>query len=344
MPKHTADNIRYSWQLLRAGPLKLDGGSMFGVVPRVVWTRTVTPDDKNRIELTHNCLLLTSESPDPRLGRPRRILIEAGTGDKLDEKMTKVFGLDPSRAAHHLVAGAGLDPGEIDQVIVSHLHFDHAGGLTRRCEPGETPDWSADADGAPGDASGDSPDVRLAFPRAEVVVQEREWRDALANDAVMTKTYYRDHLLPLGLPLPDGSPRVRTLAAPAPFAQGEHPPRSALPETTADQRTVEAAPGVGAFLVPGHTWGQQAVTFTDTEDRRIVFTPDVLPTAWHTGAAYSLAYDVEPYSSMLSKRWLLTEAERHGWHLLLDHEPADPLRRVAKNAKAWYTLEPAGGA
>ncbi|MBL4591020.1 MAG: hypothetical protein JKY96_03570, partial [Phycisphaerales bacterium] len=86
--------MRYKVTLLRAGRLLLDGGGMFGLIPKVVWERSIQCDDKNRIEVMHNCLLLESVEPDQMLGRPRRILIEAGTGDKLDEKMSKIFGLD----------------------------------------------------------------------------------------------------------------------------------------------------------------------------------------------------------------------------------------------------------
>jgi glyoxylase-like metal-dependent hydrolase (beta-lactamase superfamily II) len=102
----------------------------------------------------------------------------------------------------------------------------------------------------------------------------------------------------------------------------------------------EPVPGVKVFLTPGHTWGQQAVGFTDEQGRFIVFTPDVMPTAAHLGAAYSLAYDVEPYTSMLSRRWLLEAAAAGGWILVLDHEPGDPIRRVIRNDKGWFDLQP----
>ncbi len=323
--------MRYTWKLLDAGRLLLDGGSMFGVIPRVVWTKHATPDEQNRIEVRHNCLLLESEGIDAELGRARRVLIEAGTGDKLDEKMSKIFGLD-GRTVESAVITAGIDPAEIDHVIVSHLHFDHAGGLTRRPRPGEAPHWSAPTSR---DASGDCPDVVRTFPNAEVIVQRREWDDALANTAVMTRTYYRDHLLPfVGL---EGT-QLRLVDSPPAFAPGTVPSRDAVPAGTLDARTTEVASGIGVFGVPGHTWGQQAVRFTDVDGQTVVFVPDVLPSRWHSGAAYSLAYDVEPYTSMLSKRWLLTEAAQGQWTLVLDHEPRSPICRSVSNGKGWFEL------
>lgn len=325
-------DLRYRWRLLNAGRLLLDGGSMFGLVPRVVWTRTVTPDEQNRIELTHNCLLLESEEPDPDLGRPRRVLIESGTGDKLDEKMRKIFGLE-DRTVENAVTEAGIDPAEIDAAIVSHLHFDHAGGLTRRTRPGETPDWVA----GPGEASGDAADVKLTFPNARVWCQAREWRDALANSSVMTRTYYRDHLLPI-------EPMLRLVESPPPFPPGLVPERDQLPRGPVELRRTPTEPGIWVILTPGHTWGQQAIGFTDTSGRTVVFTPDVMPTVWHAGAAYSLAYDVEPYTSMLTRRWLLDAAAKHNWLLVLDHEPATPLVTVEPDGKGWYRLTPAHAA
>lgn len=329
----TMSDPRYRCTLLRAGRILLDGGGMFGIIPRVVWTRTTTPDDANRVELHHNCLYLEGVDPDPALGRPRRVVIETGTGDKLDAKMASIFGLD-GRTVHSALDAIGVDPASIDDVIVSHLHFDHAGGLTRRCRAGETPDWTP-AD--PRDASGDAGGVVRTFPNARVHVQAAEWRDALANDAVMTRTYYRDHLEPI-------EPQVVLHDAPRPFpvySGGGKPHRNERPRTPIEHRCVEVVPGVRVFLVPGHTWGQQAALFAEAGGREICFVPDVMPTAWHLGQVYSLAYDVEPYTSMVSKGWLLEDAARRGWTLCLDHEPGEPFFTVRQTERGWFDLVPA---
>lgn len=329
----------YRWQLLRAGRFLLDGGGMFGLIPKVVWSKAATPDDKNRIELAHNCLLLESTLPDPMLGRPRRVLIEAGTGDKLDEKMAKIFGLD-GRTVETCVTEAGVDCAEIDHTIVTHLHFDHAGGLTRLVREGEEPHWLINKDGV---SSGAHRAIRFTFPNAELIVQRREFVDARNNDSVMTKTYYKDHILPFedeSLTLPDGRARTRLVDSERPFPLNRKPSRDEMPKATLEQRMTEVVPGISVFLVPGHTWGQQAVHFTDHHGNKVVFTPDVMPTAWHAGQAYSLAYDVEPYTSMVTKGWFLKEAAERNWLLALDHEPTHPLQRVRPNDHGWYDLVP----
>jgi glyoxylase-like metal-dependent hydrolase (beta-lactamase superfamily II) len=324
----------YSWRLLRAGSFRLDGGSMFGLIPRVVWSRAVPPDERGRIPVQHNCLLLEAQGaqavgPDGKAG-PKFVLIEAGTGDKLDEKSREIFSLE-RRSIGDALDEIGRRPEEIGAVVTSHLHFDHSGGLTRLCRPGETPDWFGPASST----AGSRPDhgVKLTFPNATVYTQQREWSDALANKSVMTRTYFKDHLEPI-------RGRVKLVDSPRPFPSGYVPGREELPLTPVENRAtaLPGVPGVSVFLAPGHTWGQQAVMFRDAGGRTVVFTPDVMPTVHHVGAAYSLGYDVEPYTSMITRRWFLEAAAEHDWLLVLDHEPGNPCQRVKRNDKGWYDL------
>ncbi len=158
---------RWTWRLLRAGAFKLDAGAMFGLVPKPLWSRMVTPDERNRMPLNTNCLLLE--------GGGKRVLIEAGIGDKSSPKQREIYEMEDRSAAAALVE-IGVEPESIDSVIVSHLHFDHAGGLT-----------TLNRDGKP----------VPTFPRAEVISQRQEWEDALANKSTMHSTYLREHLDPV---------------------------------------------------------------------------------------------------------------------------------------------------
>ena len=136
---------------------RLDGGAMFGNCPRVVWERWAPPDEKHRIRLA--CRTLLVREPSGRI-----VLIEAGIGAFFDPKMRERFGVQ--EASHVLLdslAALGLGPEAIDVVILSHLHFDHAGGLLTAWEAGKTP--------------------RLAFPKARFLVGEEAWRRALAPHA-----------------------------------------------------------------------------------------------------------------------------------------------------------------
>lgn len=340
-------DARYAWTLLRAGTFKLDAGSMFGLVPKVVWQKAATSggaiDDKGRLIVSHNCLLLRrvdSNAAPVQSGEPKVILLECGSGDKLDSKMQGVFDLQPSaarpgrpRSIIDALQEVKVAPESVDAVVVSHLHFDHAGGLTRLCKPGETPTWPCPPNSDGGGGSSQTGGCVVTFPNAKIHVQQREWNDAIKNRSVMTKTYYPDHLWPI-------EDRLVLADSPRPFPSGYTPDRDEQPRTPVELRATLIAPGLSVFLTPGHTWGQQATMFRDAQGRTIVFCPDVMPTVHHVGAAYSLAYDVEPYTSMLSKRWLLAEAAEKGWILCLDHESGPPLVRVKDDGRGWFVLEP----
>lgn len=146
---------------------------MFGIIPRTMWSRWTTPDESNRIDLQTNCLLLRNGD--------RTVLVETGCGDKWTDKERAIYDLE-RRTVVDALREAGVDPEDVDLVIATHLHFDHAGGLTT-------------LDGEDPGASNASP--RPVFPNAEVIVQSGEWEDACANRSTMTRTYLASHLEPV---------------------------------------------------------------------------------------------------------------------------------------------------
>jgi glyoxylase-like metal-dependent hydrolase (beta-lactamase superfamily II) len=276
--------MEWTWRLLRNGTFWLDAGSMFGIIPRVVWSRWLTPDDRNRMPLQQNSLLLESGG--------KLVLIEAGVGDKFGAKERDIYTMD-QRAVHDALHEIDCDPADIDAVILTHLHFDHAGGLTR-LGPGGGP--------------------TLTFPNAEYIVQRREWEDAIANKSTMHKTYLRDHLTP------EVAERMR-------LVDGE----------------AEVLPGITVVPMPGHTWGQQAVVFQQPGAAGPhCFVPDVMPTRYHNRPTCNLSYDVEPYTSMLSRIELFERAGKEGWLLTLVHEHGDPHFRITLDGESgseWQLVE-----
>jgi glyoxylase-like metal-dependent hydrolase (beta-lactamase superfamily II) len=133
---------------------------------------------------------------------------------------------------------------------------------------------------------------------------------------------------------------VRLLDASPPFPPGHPPQRDELPPTRQRDREIEILPGIFGFAIPGHTWGQQAIRFIDAAGQSVVFSADLIPTAHHVGAAYNMAYDVEPFTSTVTRRWFLRAALEQNWLLVLDHEPTHPLQRVRADDRGWYTLIP----
>ena len=149
------------------GFFRLDGGAMFGVVPKPLWEKKTKADDRNRITLAMRPLLVRGV---------RTMLIDAGLGDKDDAKFHEIYGVDRSRNLDHTLAEAGLGPDDIDIVLASHLHFDHCGGFTYR------------------DAGGK---VRPKFPRAQYVVRRGEWEDATHPSERNRASYLADNFVPL---------------------------------------------------------------------------------------------------------------------------------------------------
>ena len=149
------------------GTFRLDGGSMFGVIPKTMWSEKAPPDERNRILLAMRPLVVRGA---------RTMIIDAGAGDKENEKFRDIYGLDRSRHLDHTLAEAGLAPEDIDIVLATHLHFDHAGGFTVR------------------DAGGR---LRPRFPRAQYVVRRGEWEDATHPNARTRASYLLDNYVPL---------------------------------------------------------------------------------------------------------------------------------------------------
>ena len=111
------------------GRFKLDGGAMFGVVPKVLWEKTNPADGKNRIDMALRSLLI--------IGNGKVILVDTGIGSKLNEKLMLIYGVDYSRySTGKSLEKMGLKPEDVTDVILTHLHFDHAGGATEADESG----------------------------------------------------------------------------------------------------------------------------------------------------------------------------------------------------------------
>ena len=156
---------------IQAGGQKLDGGAMFGVVPKPLWERRIPADERNRIPLGMRCLLVEHESG--------LVLVDTGVGNKEDAKFRDIYGIenagDPT-ALEDGVRAAGFAPEQVTLVINTHLHFDHAGGNT-----------TVDAAGT----------LRPSFPNARYVVQAGEYAYAQRANERTSASYFARNYVPL---------------------------------------------------------------------------------------------------------------------------------------------------
>lgn len=144
---------------------KIDGGAMYGVVPKIIWQKFNPPDHNNLVKLNINLLLIRADGEN--------ILVDAGIGDALSERQKKMFGVERSSALETELSELDLVPEDIHLVLLTHLHADHAGGVIKLEEDGRK---------------------LPRFPNARHVVQLKEWQEAMEPDERTSATYFTSNL------------------------------------------------------------------------------------------------------------------------------------------------------
>ncbi|MBM3804288.1 MAG: MBL fold metallo-hydrolase [Acidimicrobiia bacterium] len=178
----------YSVYLLDAGRLWLDGGAMFGVVPKALWSQAKPSDERNRIELSMKVLLLCLED--------RKILVDVGAGHTFPPKLEDIYGIDYRHATlKQSLAEHRLQAEDITDVILTHCHFDHMGGAAERVNGS----------------------LRLTFPNATHYVQASQWKWALNPSEKDRGSFIADTLEPL-----KQSDRLKTLPGECELFPGLH--------------------------------------------------------------------------------------------------------------------------
>ncbi|MGH9238974.1 MAG: MBL fold metallo-hydrolase, partial [Vicinamibacterales bacterium] len=152
---------------LHDGPFRLDGGAMFGVVPRPLWEKKAPPDDRHRIQLAMRPLLVEASWG--------RMLVDCGVGEKMSAKDRDIYALDRARTLDDALAAVTLSSESIEIALASHLHWDHFGGATARVDGG----------------------LRPRFPKAEYVIRAAEWEDATHPHERNRASYLQDDFVPL---------------------------------------------------------------------------------------------------------------------------------------------------
>jgi len=156
---------------IETGRFKLDGGAMFGVVPKTLWSRTIKPDEKNRIPMAMRCLLIKSDITG------KLYLIDTGIGTKFNEKMTKIYGVNHEHSSLlNSLAYHNFTPDDVTDIIFSHLHFDHCGGTTYY----------------------DNGEIKHRFPNAIYHVLQKHWETATQPNAREKASFLEPNINPIG--------------------------------------------------------------------------------------------------------------------------------------------------
>lgn len=155
------------------GEFKLDGGSMFGVVPKALWSKKIEPDDKNRIPMRGRCLLIESKQTD------RVYLVDNGCGTKFDEKNQSIYGIDRRETSlESSLDFHGFSFSDVTDLVFTHLHFDHCGGSTYYDESGI---------------------LQHAFPQSRYHVTRTHWKTANHPNVREKASFFKENIQPLGM-------------------------------------------------------------------------------------------------------------------------------------------------
>ncbi len=306
--------------LLSDGVSYWDGGGAFGLVPRPKWSALLPPDELNRVPQELRSVLI--EVAGAEGGRPARILVDCGVGDKPNDVIAAQYEVRrPNGTLIDDLARRGLQPGDIDIVILTHLHGDHAG-------------WATRIVGTPGD---DPLSCIPTFPNARYCVQRQEYLDATHANERTRNTYFPVNFLPLMrhgvLDLLDGpadiAPGVRVEPTPGHTAGHQSVVIESLSHLAIEP--LAQSPNDSMAKWPNDSIPQSAVVLGDLATYMIQFAR--LP--WLT------AYDVLPLVNIETKRrWQHWALERQAV-LISPHDTRIPVGRLVRTPRGFLEVESA---
>lgn len=269
--------------LFNDAPAYMDPGGLFGLVPRALWSRFYRPDERHLIRVASHNLLIRAAG--------RNIIVDTGFGNCLGDSQRRYLHIDERDGTHRGLAAIGKSASDIDIVIDTHLHDDHCGGNFRLAADGSR---------------------RPAFPKAEYLVQRREYEDATQLNERTRATYRRENYVPL---LESGQMRL---------LDGD----------------AEIAPGVSALVTPGHTPGHMSVRIKSA-GQHAAFLCDMASLAVHfERLAWMSAFDVEPLVTLETKRrWQAWALETRAL-LIFPHDAETPAGRLTHDERGRPAIEP----
>ncbi|HEX5466738.1 MAG TPA: MBL fold metallo-hydrolase [Candidatus Limnocylindrales bacterium] len=280
--------------LVQAGVFTSDAGTIFGPVPRILWERLVADEINPDMTLTQalNCLLI--ETP------AGRVLVETGAGERLGERKAAQRGVAGPWIVPALEA-AGFEASSVDVVALSHLHWDHAGGLLR-------------ADGG------------AAFPRARIAAQADEWEFALGSNPRLQASYEQDELR-----LVEGLGRQGAARGDEELLPGVSVMRAGG-HTGGSQAVVVRAPrggSSGAGRSGGASdIGRSAGSSGPGRSGVVAFFGDLCMRPWSANPRWVPSFDDFPLTSVEVKGSLFRQAVEEDWTIVLSHEPRTPVGRL----------------
>jgi glyoxylase-like metal-dependent hydrolase (beta-lactamase superfamily II) len=295
---------------INTGYFKLDGGAMFGVVPKSIWNKLNPADENNMCSWALRCLLIEDEG--------RLILVDNGMGDKQDAKFFGHYYLHGDDTLDKSLARHGFTAADITDVFLTHLHFDHCGGSIVK----------------------DGDKLVPAFKNATYWSNENHWKWATEPNAREKASFLKENILPI-----QESGQLKFLNVSDESSDVSNELAGASVFSTHDSRlTTHVSPlsaNLSFFAVSGHT-NSMMLPKINYNGRTVVFMADLLPAAAHIPLPYVMAYDMFPLTTLLEKKLFLTEALQNDYVLFFEHDPLNEcctLQMTEKGIKAGNTFK-----
>jgi glyoxylase-like metal-dependent hydrolase (beta-lactamase superfamily II) len=265
---------------INTGNFKLDGGAMFGVVPKSIWNKLNPADENNLCNWAMRCLLIQDNG--------RLILIDNGLGDKQDAKFFSHYYLNGNDTLYKSLANYGFTPDDITDVILTHLHFDHCGGSIIRNEDKLVP----------------------AFKNATYWSNEQHWNWAVKPNDREKASFLKENILPI-----QESGQLQFIKHPL----DEHEDVKVGASHPAQILRSRFSETISVLFVNGHTQAMMLPKIT-YKNKTIVFAADLLPAVAHIPLPYVMAYDMFPMTTLDEKKMFLDEAVANDYILFFEHD------------------------
>lgn len=271
---------------INTGYFKLDGGAMFGVVPKSIWNKLNPADENNMCSWALRCLLIEDEG--------KLILVDNGMGDKQDAKFFGHYYLHGDDTLDKSLAKHGFTKDDITDVFLTHLHFDHCGGSIVK--------------------EGDK--LVPAFKNATYWSNERHWQWATKPNDREKASFLKENILPI-----EESGKLKFFDVSGNVSRES----SGVSMDAANLNTLlthdsQLTSHVSFFTVSGHT-DAMMLPKINYNGKTIVFMADLLPSVGHIPLPYVMGYDMFPLTTLNEKKMFLTEALENNYILFFEHDP-----------------------
>jgi glyoxylase-like metal-dependent hydrolase (beta-lactamase superfamily II) len=267
---------------INTGHFKLDGGAMFGVVPKSIWNKLNPADENNMCSWALRCLLIEDNG--------KLILVDNGMGDKQDAKFFGHYYLHGDDTLDRSLAKHGFTRDDITDVFLTHLHFDHCGGSIVR----------------------DGDKLVPAFKNATYWSNEHHWKWATEPNAREKASFLKENILPIR---ESGQLKFFNISKESPGpgnGASANSPLITYPSFLLDDFSF--------ITVNGHT-DSMMLPKINYKGRSVVFMADLLPSAAHIPIPYVMAYDMFPLTTLGEKQSFLREAQQNDYVLFFEHDP-----------------------